>query len=344
MPNGLPDPSMPVPGQIEVVESIGQPTSYRLRYGFGIESGDLPLLTEDMLGPESNLAVVISGELLPNILVSGPVVRQEISLAQGGEGSTLDVIGMDKMVEMDREDKARIWSNQLDSAVVMAILAEYGVVPDVEVTTTLHVELKHALVQRETDLRFIQRLARRNGFWFWLSEEAPGVTIGHFKKPPVNDSASVDLRINVSDPNVDSVAIAWDVERPVSTSLSQLDLNSKNVIDGSVQQSSLVGLASNNLGSIINSTHQAHIAVPVDDAGDLSSRGEALLMDNGWFVHARLTVRKSRLHDIVRAHSVVTLTGAGSRHSGSYIVSRVQHTINPDDHTMAVELIRNAWN
>jgi len=344
MPNGLPDPTMPVPGEIIVVESIHQPTSYRLSYGFAIETGDFPLLTDDAIAPETILAIAINGDLLPNILVSGPVVRHEISITHGGEGSTLDVIGMDKKIEMDREDKVRIWSNQLDSTVVMSVLSEYAIVPDVEVTATLHTDLKHALVQRESDLRFVQRLARRNGYWFWLTEEAPGVTIGHFKKPPVNDSASLDLRINVSDPNVDAVSIVWDVERPTSTSVSQLDLNSLNNIDGSVQQPTLTGLASHDLSTIVNSTRQSHIAVPVDDAGDLTSRSESLLIENGWFIRASLSVKKSKLHDVVRAHQVVSLTGAGLRHSGNYLVSRVQHVINPDDHIMEVELIRNAWN
>jgi hypothetical protein len=40
----------------------------------------------------------------------------------------------------------------------------------------------------------------------------------------------------------------------------------------------------------------------------------------------------------------VTLTGAGSRHSGKYLVARVSHQIDATDHVMEAELIRNGWN
>jgi hypothetical protein len=152
------------------------------------------------------------------------------------------------------------------------------------------------------------------------------------------------LRINVPGPNIDSVSIHWNAERPVSSSLTQLDLNGLSDISGNSERSTISGLASNHLADIVSSKREMHLAVPVDDAGDLTARGNAALVDHGWFVNARLTARLSTLGDIVRAHTVVNLTGAGLRHSGKYLVSRVVHSINEEDHVMAVDLIRNAWN
>ncbi|TQV87764.1 hypothetical protein [Aliikangiella coralliicola] len=344
LPNGLPDPSMPMPSEIQVVEAVNQATQYRLRFGLNIEDGDLAILNNSLLDPESILAVVIRGEPIPSILVSGPVVRQDISFAHGGEGSKVDVHGMDASVAMDRENKSVVRSNINDSTAVMEILAGYAIVPDVSVTTTFHTDLKHPLVQRETDLRFIRRLARRNGFWFWLTEEAPGVTIGHFKLPPTDGSPEQELRINISEPNIDSMTLHWNSEAPVSASLTQLDLGNLSAIDGSSERSSITGLADQHLADIAPSTRQMHLAVPADDAGDLSSRGNAALMENGWFVRAQINVRQSRLNGIIRAHTLVNLDGAGTRHSGKYLVSRVVHDINEEDHMMTVDLIRNGWN
>lgn len=342
--NGMPDPSMPVPGEIEVVESVNHATRYRLRFGFNIEEGDLPLLANDLIGPESDLSVIVPADPVPSILASGPVVQQDISLTQGGEGSNLYVYGMDATVTMDRENKAVARSNVNDSTAVLEILASYGLVPDVSTTSTMHTDMKHALVQRETDLRFIRRLARRNGFWFWLSEQAPGVTVAHFKPPPVDDDPALELRINVSAPNIDAVDISWNTETPVSASLAQLDLNSLGNIDGRSERSTVSGLASDHLADVVDATRQLHLAVPSDDAGDLTARGDAALIDHGWFVKARITARQTVLKGLVRANTVVRLTGAGSRHSGKYLVSRVVHSINEEDHVMTVDLIRNAWN
>ena len=345
-PNGLPDLRMPVPNAIEVIEAVGKPSQYKLSYQFGIDNGNLSLLENAFLNPDSMLSVIIAGEPIPEILVNGPVVRQEISLLNQGEGSQVDVYGMDRSITLDRETKVVVRSPINDSTAVTEILTTHGIVPaDVSLTNTMHTELKHSLVQRETDLRFIRRLARRNGFWFWLSDEVPGVTIGHFTSPPINQLPSADIRINLEGKNdVDQLSISWNTERPVSADLNQLDINTLNDIQGSSARSSLTGLASNTLGDIVDGTRNIHLAVPVDDAGDLTARGDAVLVDSGWFVKVQLTLRKSVFKHVLRAHSVVNLRGAGTRHSGKYIVSRVVHRMNEDDHVMVVTLIRNGWN
>jgi hypothetical protein len=344
LPNGLPDPTMPVPLSVQVIEELNQPTTYRLRYEFSSESGDYPLLSDSHLEPESDLAVMVMVDMVPKFLVAGPVMRQELTVVNGGSGAKLEVVGADRSIAMDREDKAKVWSNVTDSLAVMAVLAEHQLVPDVSMTSTLHTEFKHSLVQRETDLRFVRRLARRNGFWFWITSEAPMVNVAHFKRFAPSGSPDVEFKLNSDKANVDQVAIRWDTEYPAAAKLKQVDLLSKSVIDGSVPRSPLSGLADKGLGDIVKETRSAHIVVPVDDAGDLTARAEALLIDHGWIVSAELTVRLSVLKTLVRAHTLAALSGIGKRHSGKYVVSRVVHDIDPFDHVMTVGLIRNGWN
>ena len=344
LPGGLPDPAMPVPGSVQVIEALDQPTTYRLRYEFSSADGDFPLLLDGHLEPESELAVMVMVDMVPQFLVSGPVIGQQIRIVNGGTGSALEVVGADRSAAMDREDKARVWNNVTDSLAVMAVLAEYQLVPDVSMTSTLHTEFTHSLVQRESDLRFVRRLARRNGFWFWITSLAPAVNVGHFKRFSPGGAPEAALAINAAETNIDEVSIDWDSERPTSAPLKQISLSDKSVIDGTVTRSPLTGLASQGLADIAASPRSARIAVPVDDAGDLTARAEALLIDHGWFVRARVTARLSTLKTLVRAHTMVSLNGVGSRHSGTYVVSRVVHDIDPADHVMTIDLIRNGWN
>ncbi len=86
-----------------------------------------------------------------------------------------------------------------------------------------------------------------------------------------------------------------------------------------------------------------HIAPPVDDAGDLTGRSAGVLTETGWFVSASCATTPQRAGGVIRAHTLVTIAGAGRRHSGRYFVSAVHHTITADAHTMAIELLRNAW-
>jgi hypothetical protein len=346
LPDGLPDPTMPVPASVQVIEALNQPTTYRLRYGFQAMDGDFPLLKERHLEPEKQLAVMVMVNLLPKFLVFGPVVAHDIVIPNGGSGSTLEVVGGDLCLAMDREDKAKVWNNVSDSLAAVAVFAQpgYMLVPDVDQTTTLHTEFTHPLVQRESDLRFVRRLARRNGFWFWITSEAPMVNIGHFKRFKPGGTPDVELRLNVADANVEQVSISWNGERPVAAKLSQVSLSDKSVITANVQRSPLTGLASKALADVVSAPRTAHIAVSVDDSGALTARAEALLIDSGWFVGARVVARLSILKKLVRAHTVARLEGAGSRHSGDYVVARVVHEIDPEDHVMTIDLIRNGWN
>jgi hypothetical protein len=335
---------MPPPISVQVVEALHQPTTYKLHYEFASKDGDYPLLDDSHLDPESELTVMVMDGVVPRFLASGPVTGQDISIPDGGSGVLLDVHGGDHCVSMDREDKGKIWSNVTDSLAVTKVLVDNRLVPDVGVTTTLHTEFTHVLVQRESDLRFVRRLARRNGFWFWITSEAPMVNVAHFKRFKPGGTADVELKINARGSNVDRVTLEWDSERPVSAPLKQLDLATKSVMTSGVDKSPLTGLAAKALGDVVSSTRSAHIVVPVDSAGDLAARAEALLIDHGWFVSARVVTRYSTLKKIVRAHTVASLAGVGKRHSGNYVVARVVHDIDENDHVMTIDLVRNAWN
>jgi phage protein D len=343
LPNGFPDPGMPIPDAVQVVEALHQPSSFTLHYQFASADGDFPLLSDSHLEPEKEIAVMVMVDMLPKFLVQGPITRQEIAIENGGSSSTLAVSGGDKSVAMDREDKAKVWNNVTDSLAVAAVLADYSIVPDVSVTSTVHTEFTRSLVQRETDLRFVRRLARRNGFWFWVTTEAPGVSIGHFRRVSPG-SPDADLAINAAVSTVDRVSIEVDTERPVAATMKQVKVSDKSVMDGSVDASPLTGLANSALGDIVKAKRSAHLAVAADDVGDLKSRAEAMLIDHGWFVTAHVVARLSVLKQLVRAHTVVSLNGLGKRHSGSYIVSRVVHDITPADHVMSIDLVRNGWN
>src|SRR6185436_2885912 len=112
---------------------------------------------------------------------------------------------------------------------------------------------------------FIRRLARRNGFHFWITCDETGTETAHFKRPELNGQAACDLVINLSDPrpNVTSLEITWDVERPTQTDANELDLNSKSDITGTVQASPLTALGGVGFSQIAVDPRTTHISAPV---------------------------------------------------------------------------------
>jgi hypothetical protein len=246
---------------------------------------------------------------------------------------------------MDREDKVVAWSDLTDSAAVSAIVSQASLVPDVETTPAGHFESKHTLIQRETDLAFVRRLARRNGNLFWVTCDEFGVETAHFKRPPLDGEAACDLVINLTDPrsNVTSLEISWDVERPTKAEAAELDLNNKSDISGSVESSPLTALGGIALADIVSDPRVVRVAAPVDDNGDLHARSEGAVIDASFFLRASGSTTLRALGKVLRAHTLVNLRGVGSRHSGLWFCSAVRHAIDQTEHIMDFELMRNGW-
>jgi hypothetical protein len=328
---------------VEVEERMGQATTYRLHYAAQIREGDIPLLADARLDAGSNISVLLPTADGHQCLVKGPVTGQRIGLQHGGAGSTLTVQGSDTSITMDREARSQVWAGLTDSDAVSSILATYGFVPDVESTAASHSEDKHTLIQRGTDLGFVQQLARRNGFLFWLSCDEFGLETAHFKRPPLDVVGDAELVINLDPSNLSQLDIEWDVERPTSVESLQLDLNMKNNIDGGASATPQTLLGDRGLADITGDTRSLYLTAPADDAGDLLSRSEGALIESDWFIRAACQASFAVLRQPVRAHQVVNLRGAGSRHSGHYFVSAVRHVIDDASHRMEIELLRNAW-
>ena len=343
--NGTPDEMATGATSVQVTETVGQPTYFSLAFSLDTADGDFPLLKEGKLGPGSDLSILVSSADASECLAKGPVYGQQFHFSHGGSGSSLSVQGADSLIKLDRENKAVSWADLTDSSAVSAILSEAGFTPDVETTQAGHFELKHTLIQRETDLSFIRRLARRNGFHFWLTCDEVGVETAHFKRPVLDGSPACDLVINLTDPktNVTALDISWDVERPTSTDSSELDLNTKSDLSGAVQSSPLTALGGTALSDIAAEPRVAHVYAPVDDNGDLQARSEATLIEASFFVRATGSTTLSSLGKVLRSHTLVNLRGVGSRYSGSWFCASVKHSIDASEHRMDFELIRNGW-
>ncbi len=341
--DGEVDTELSQPGKVEIHEQFGKCTTYSIHYPVDIIDDDLSMLSDKRVDAGSTLTIMAVIDNERHCLVNGPVCRQKIHLEDGGEGSRVEVIGADSSIVMDRESQSVVWSDVTDSYVVARIMEKYEYKVDVQETKAGHFKNKHTLVQKESDLHFVRRLARRNGFLFWIICDDKGQETAHFKRPPVNLPVATVLSINQDDPSIHAFDISWNVERPNCVEGVQLDLNTKKVINGNVSGSPLPILGDIGLLEITNDVRSVHVAAPVDDAGDMYARSEGALIEANWFICANCRTSVNQLKAIVRAHTVVEIQGAGSRHSGKYFVASVRHIIDASAHRMELELLRNGW-
>lgn len=328
---------------VEVYERMGETTTFAIRLAVSSVDADLSWLADTRLSPGSTLVVKVPTKDGEQCLVKGPVTGQQVHLVQGGSGSWVDVFGADSSITMDRKTQAQGWAEVADSDVVTSILGNYGLVPDVSATDARATENTHGIVQRDTDLRFVRRLARRNGCLFWVTADPNGVQTAHFKRPPLDGTPGTALVINQEGANVQALDLRWDAERPTAFASAQLDLAGLAELDGTASRTPQTLLGAKGLQDITGDERTGLLVAPGDDGAAVRARAEGALIEADWFIQATGETTLAAYGGLLRAHTVVELKGAGSRHSGRYFVAGVRHLIDSTGHRMVFELVRNAW-
>lgn len=337
--------AMPAPGvgEAEIVEEIGEPTWFSVRMTAMHVEEDFPILRNDRVGPKATLTISASVNDVKHVLCHGPVHGQSIHLDHGGNG-TVEIKGGDESLAMDREVVTKVWADGHVADAIRAVLRSHGLADHVDMPDVSYATNDHALVQHDSDLRFVRRMARRYGCWFWLRRDPTSATThAYVRRPPAPPpNIPLALQINGATPSLDAIDIDWDVVRPTSAIAHQLGQRDKRPIDGSAARSPSQALGSHSLADVAPS-RTVRITAATDNTADLQARSEAALIDAGWFIRARGTTTAFRLGGVLRAHDHVVLRGAGGRHSGTYVVAKVRHVVDSSAHRMDFELVRNGW-
>lgn len=344
---------------VKVEQSLSEPTRYTIRLVVELDDlGEYVPLMDIRLRPGAELAILVADGYLDVCLVSGPIDRHQVHIETGGPGSWLEISGGDRRVAMARAHQTIAWPGR-DTDIVTAILARYALRPDVAQTLYLHTDLSHTQNQCGSDLDFLNRLARRNGFQFWISYDVAGLVVlgvGHFKPspprpdvpavPPVIDPFLQELEINVGDRSGQtmlSIDIDADFDRPILSAGLRV-AESLNIMTLGVAASPVnLPLGVRPMASFISSVPREVSLATAGDSMELETRAQAALSEAEWFVQAHVHTTKFALGErIVQPHMLLPIRGLGTRYSGQYFVTAVTHTLDMSSHAMDVTLARNA--
>jgi phage protein D len=258
---------------------------------------------------------------------------------------------------MSLEEKIATWPNLSDGDIATQILSGYGFVPDVTHTDPVHQENDVTVIQRGSDLAFLRRLARKNGFEVGVERDAQsGVTTGFFRQPALTGTPQKTLAVAFG--NATSLT-AFDVTvegiQPLSVEVGQIDVKGKTAASGVGTSLALAAIGDRDLESLVSGTIDSLISpkeaagklwldtVPTSDATELTSVAQAVRDQAGWCVAARGEINSDVYQTVLRANRLVTVKGAGALYSGKYYVTRVVHRLGADGrYQQSFEARRNA--
>lgn len=333
--------------EIEIDASTDEAAVFRLRLATAQTAiGDWTLLERDYFRPLLPLSVRVSNRLgVPEALINGYVSHQEVTYANDPGQSVLEVSGMDATLLMNLQEKVLPWPNLPDSAIAAAIFGQYAIVPRLQNTTPQLVETEGTTTQRGTDIRFLRRLARRQGFECYVQPEPlSGVDQGFFQPPPspVGPPQAV-INVNMGpETNVEGFKVRYEMAQPTTAVASGLDTATKAVQPALAPASLQFPYG---VEPALTRVLPPPVVRPADTGlmrtGELQPAVQAIVDRSSWAVMAEGQVGAEV--GILRPGRLLNIRGAGRLFSGSYYTTRVSHTINRDTgHVQRFEARRNA--
>ena len=249
---------------------------------------------------------------------------------------------MDATVLMDRIEVLKAWPNMKDSDIAAQLFTNAGLTPKVTDTTVVHDENVSTIVQRETDIRLLKRLALRNGFECFVD----GST-GLFQPPVIDSSAQPVLAVHAGDQtNVDRFRLEVNALTPANVTMFEIDHGTGEVLTATAQSGHQPALgASRSADSLPAGIAPGQLFIGqtvATGAPEMATLCQTLFDQGEWFVTGEGEVAANQYGSILMPRRTVIINGVGETHSGAYYVTHVTHRFTEDGYTQLFRVKRNA--
>jgi hypothetical protein len=328
---------------VEVTSDDATGDGFQLRFTVGKDAVvDSSLVASGVVNPSKRVIVAVLFGVVPEPLVDGIVTRHELAPGDEPGTSMLTVTGRDLSQLLDLEERNEQYPNQPDAVIaaqVLARYASYGLVPAPAPTTDFPIELERIPRQQETDLKFLQRIAERNGFVFYIEPVTVGVSSAYLG--PENrlglpqPALSVDMGPSST---ATGVTFSHDALAPVAVKGSFVDPLLKLTWPlpslPPIKVPPLALKPSEALRTTLTRDTAQRDPAPPAPARLAQSTGAPDA------VTATGTVETARYGHALKARRLVGIRGAGLTYDGLYYVRKVTHSIERGSYRQQFELSR----
>ncbi len=329
--------------RVEVTNDAETGDGFQLTVTLGKDTPlDYGLLQSGALDQFSRVIIGVLLGVMPEVLIDGIITHQQITPSNEPGMSTLTVTGKDVSIMLDLEEKDEKYENQPDFVIVTRLLAsyaQYGLIPMPTPTTDVPIMLQRIPRQHETDLKFIQRLAKKNGFVFYIEPLTFGVNTAYWGPESRLSVPQPALTMNMGDAtNVKTLNFSQDGLAPVATQGSFVEPITKTSIP-------IPPLPSLRMPPLAPSPTPAKRTVLLRETanqnpGQAATTAIAAVTNSPDAVSGQGELETVRYGSVLRARKLVGVRGAGFSYDGNYYVRRVTHTIARGEYTQKFTLTR----
>ena len=331
-------PDVPRPAPYEAMEALislqvtnkdRERDGFQMDFTLGKDSRlEYGLLRRGELEVGNRVIIVVSFGVLPQVLIDGIIRKHQVLPSNEPGRSTLHVTGEDISVKLDLEEQNATHVHQSDSSIVKTMLTNAGFVPQVEETSDTPSDKERITTQQCSNLKFIRKLAQRNGFIFYVEPtNIPGANRAYWgKENRQGPSQQPALTMNMGPmTNVDKpIHFSYDALGPAEPEVTIIDPRTKLTIT--------IPNPSGFLPALTSQPARALRKTKSRDTANLSY-AQALLKtfsgarESSDAIQATGEVDVVRYGRALRSRQKVEVRGAGQSYDGTYYVTKVVHNI-----------------
>jgi hypothetical protein len=345
---------------VEVTHTDEGPSGFQLTFyadRSGAFSQDYPLLNSPLLKPFNRVLITVTFNGTPRVLMDGFITHQQLTPGTVSQASSLVITGEDVSVMMDMFEISFEYPVMDDAMIAAAVLGKYmafGVLPYIIPTlkTFIREPTDGAWQQMETDRKYLQKLAANNGYVFYIQPGPASLTnTAYWGPPPRTGVPQKALTVNMGpSTNVESINFSYDALAVSGVYGVIQDPETNEDVPLLIETSTRIPLSSGPAietqtmmkHSLFNSAVQDNDGYQRDiiflEAFATAQSITDQSTDN--VVTAEGELDALSYGDLLMAHGLVGLRGAGYSYDGTWYVKSVTHNINSSQYKQKFTLAR----
>ena len=353
-------PTVPVPAPLRLLEAFDSAkvthndegrSGFQVTFRIGRTSADLldyALLSSPLLRPMNRVVLLVTFNVVPQVLIDGIITDQQFAPGNQPGSSTLTITGEDISVMMDLEEKSVQHPAQPEAVITIKIIAnyaQYGLLPEVIPPPSIDIPLptERVPVQQGTDLEYLQEMASRFGYVFYIKPGPFPLTNTAYWGPPVRAGVPQKaISINMGpNSNADIPNFRYDSLATTFVTGQVQDRLANQVLPVRTFASTRLPLVSQPAWATQPHTRTRQFRQSGLSTMQAFTRAQAEIdSSTDRVIKASGELDTARYEALLQPRGLVGLRGAGYSYDGSYYVKNVTHSIRPGEYKQSFTLTR----
>lgn len=354
-------PTVPVPApsrfmesleSVEVTHNDENRSGFQMTFKVGrgrMDLLDYAELSGPQLQPFSRVVLLITFNAMPQVLMDGIITDQQFSPGdQPGQGR-LTVTGEDVSVMMDLDERSAEHPAQPEAIIALKLIAsyaQYGLIPMVIPPPTIDIPLpiERIPVQQVTDLAYLQEMAARFAYVFYVTPGPAPMTNTAYWGPPKRvglPQRALTVNMGSSSNVIGNVNFRYNGLEPAFMEGSVQDRQTGQDVPVQTMASMRIPLASKPAWA-----SQSHVRTRRFRENGLNTiqayaKAQAETdRSNDQVLTASGRLDATRYEALLKPRALVGLRGVGFSYDGFYYVKSVTHNIRRGEYYQSFNLTR----